>query len=46
VVDDETEMDSILFGTGFEGISDIATGPDGDLYVLSIKLGEIYKITL
>ena len=46
VVDDESELDSILLGTGFEGITDIATGPDGNLYVLSYKLGEIFKITL
>ena len=44
VVDDKQEMSSIIFGTGFGGITDIKTGPDGLLYVLSIENGEIYRI--
>jgi glucose/arabinose dehydrogenase len=44
VVDDKQEMSSIIFGTGFGGITDIKTGPDGLLYVLSIENGAIYRI--
>jgi hypothetical protein len=34
VVNNDKELSSITFGTGFGGITDIETGPDG-LYVLS-----------
>ena len=44
VVDDDEEADSLIFGTGFGGISDIETGPDGYLYVLSFKEGNLYMI--
>lgn len=45
VVDSDEEYSSILFGTGFGGISDIETGPNGDLYVLSFKDEVLYKIS-
>jgi aldose sugar dehydrogenase len=35
VVDNEDELSAITFGTGFGGITDIETGQDGSLYVLS-----------
>jgi aldose sugar dehydrogenase len=41
---DNDEADSLIFGTGFGGISDIETGPDGFLYVLSFKEDKLYKI--
>jgi glucose/arabinose dehydrogenase len=44
VVDDDDEANSLLFGTGFGGISDIEIGPDGYLYVLSFKEGKLYMI--
>ena len=44
VVDNDEEADSLIFGTGFGGISDIETGPDGFLYVVSFKEGKLYKI--
>ena len=45
VVDNEEQLSSVTFGTGFGGISDIITGPkDGFLYVLSIIDGSIYRI--
>jgi glucose/arabinose dehydrogenase len=44
VVDDNQEFAAIIFGTGFGGITDIHTGPDGFLYILSIGDGAIYKI--
>ena len=44
VVDDNREFAPIIFGTAFGGITDIKTGPDGFLYILSIGDGAIYKI--
>jgi aldose sugar dehydrogenase len=45
VVENEDELNSIIFGKGFEGITDIKTGPDGYLYVLSFNDGTIYRIS-
>jgi glucose/arabinose dehydrogenase len=45
VVDNGDELDSIVFGEGFSGITDIKTGPDGYLYVLSYDDGTIYRIS-
>jgi aldose sugar dehydrogenase len=45
VVDNNQELDSITLATGFAGITDIKTGPDGDLYVLSYQDGLIYRIS-
>jgi glucose/arabinose dehydrogenase len=44
VVDDKKDLSSIIFGQGFGGISDIKTGPDGLLYIVSIENGVIYKV--
>jgi len=44
VVDNNQEFSSIIFGTGFGGITDIKTGPDGFLYIVSIGDGAIYRI--
>jgi len=44
VVDNKNELDVVKFGTGFNSITDIKTGPDGLLYVLSFDDGAIYKI--
>lgn len=44
VADDDKELVSVKFGTGFNGITDVKTGPDGFLYVLSFSDGTIYKI--
>ncbi len=44
VADDEEERSEIAFGSGFEGgITDIETGPDGFLYILTFN-GSIYRI--
>ena len=40
--DDSTE---IIFATGFQGITDIKEGPDGNIYLLSIGDGKIFKIS-
>lgn len=45
VVDNPKELSEITFGTGFGGITDIKTGPDGLLYLVSISDGIIYRIT-
>lgn len=34
----------ILFGTGFGAPTDLKTGPDGNLYVLSFAQGQIHRI--
>jgi glucose/arabinose dehydrogenase len=45
VADNMDELSAITFGTGFGRITDIETGPDGFLYVLSYEEGKIYRIT-
>ena len=45
VVDNGEELSAITFGSGFGGITDIETGPDGFLYVLSYDDGIIYRIS-
>jgi glucose/arabinose dehydrogenase/plastocyanin len=37
--------DPIIFGEGFGGISNLAVGPDGYLYVVAIGTGDIYRIS-
>lgn len=44
VVDNANELSEITFGTGFGGITDIKTGPEGYLYLVSITDGAIYRI--
>ena len=50
VVSTEDEISSITFGSGFKGITDIETGPEGDLYILTYSRadageGALYKIS-
>jgi aldose sugar dehydrogenase len=40
-----TESESLLIGTGFGTTPSIEQGPDGNLYVVSITDGAIYKIS-
>lgn len=44
LIDNEEEQSSIIFGNGFGAITDLETGPDGYLYVLSHDDGIIYRI--
>jgi aldose sugar dehydrogenase len=44
VIDNEAEQSSTIFGNGFGPITDLETGPDGYLYVLSYDAGIIYRI--
>ncbi len=45
-LDPEDEVDDILFGTGFGGITDVKVGPEGYLYVLTFQDddGSIFRI--
>jgi glucose/arabinose dehydrogenase len=46
IADNPKELDGIIFGKGFDSITDLDVGPDGYLYVLTHKLDvvKIYKI--
>ncbi|MDP8941694.1 MAG: PQQ-dependent sugar dehydrogenase [Thermoproteota archaeon] len=44
VADNEEELSTIIFASGFGSITDIETGPDGFLYILSYDDGIIYRI--
>jgi glucose/arabinose dehydrogenase len=41
---DMTESESLLIGTDFGVVTDIETGPGGNLYVVSISNGAIYEV--
>ena len=41
---DVTESESLLIGRDFGVVTDIETGPDGNLYVVSLSNGTIYEI--
>ena len=50
VADNEQEVSALALGTDFGGITDIETGPDGFLYILTLDKesdgeGKIYGIT-
>jgi glucose/arabinose dehydrogenase len=42
---DMTESESLLFGRDFGIVTDIETGPDGNLYVVSLDQGSVYEIS-
>ncbi len=42
---DLTESESLLFGKGFGVVTDIQTGPNGNLFVVSLSDGAIYEIS-
>ena len=44
VADDSRESSPITFGANFGRITDIETGPDGFLYILSYDEGKLYRI--
>jgi hypothetical protein len=39
-----TESESLLFGTNFGVVTDVQTGPNGNLFVVSLSDGAIYEI--
>jgi glucose/arabinose dehydrogenase len=43
--EDNSELSSLILGEGFGRITDIETGPDGFLYILTYEDGNIYRIT-
>jgi glucose/arabinose dehydrogenase len=44
VADNNEELNAVIFGRGFSGgITDIETGPDGYLYILTLS-GDLYRI--
>ena len=50
LIADGTEKDSLIWGSGFKGITDLETGQDGNLYVLTFDEsedgdGDIYRIS-
>ena len=50
IASNEEEVSSITLGSGFKGITDIETGPDGNLYILSYSRadggqGALYRIS-
>jgi glucose/arabinose dehydrogenase len=49
IANSDEEISSVTFGTGFTGITDIETSPDGNLYVLTFDrgaegVGSLYRI--
>jgi aldose sugar dehydrogenase len=44
IANNEDELQEVILGQGFNGITDIEVGPDGYLYILSFGNGEIYRI--
>jgi hypothetical protein len=44
VADDADELQEVIFGTAFGGITDLEVGSDGSLYVLSLE-GKIFVIS-
>jgi glucose/arabinose dehydrogenase len=44
VADNTNESSAVTFGTNFGRITDIETGPDGFLYILSYGEGKIYRL--
>jgi glucose/arabinose dehydrogenase len=41
---DTTESEQLLFGSGFGVATDIRTGPNGNVYVVSLTSGAVYEI--
>ena len=39
IADNVDELEGVIFGQGFGGITDLEVGPDGNLYVLSLHQG-------
>jgi aldose sugar dehydrogenase len=44
IANTQEELEDIIFGKFFGGITDIEVGPDGYIYIVSIDRGEIYRI--
>jgi glucose/arabinose dehydrogenase len=44
VADNQAEANLLRFGSGFGVVTDLEIGPDGDLYVVSLSQGAIYRV--
>jgi glucose/arabinose dehydrogenase len=44
VADNNNELSEMTFASGFKGITNLETGPDGYLYILSYLDGKLYRI--
>jgi glucose/sorbosone dehydrogenase/carboxypeptidase family protein len=44
VADPGDDLQEVIFGSGFEGITDLKVGPDGRLYILSFQ-GKIFAVS-
>ena len=42
---DMTESEDLIFGTGFGVVTDIRTGPNGNLFLVSLTNGAIYEVS-
>jgi hypothetical protein len=45
LADTDDELEDIIFGRDFGGITDIEVGPDGYMYIIPITQGKIFKIS-
>ena len=45
VADDSNELQEVIFGSGFGGITDVKVGPDGLLYLVSFTQGKIFMVS-
>ena len=45
VADSDSELQSIIFGEGFGVPTDLEIGPDGMLYISSLRDGTVYRIS-
>jgi glucose/arabinose dehydrogenase len=45
VADSSAELQEIILGTGFGGITDLKVGPDGLLYILSFGTGKVFVVS-
>jgi glucose/arabinose dehydrogenase len=45
VADDATERNQFRIGSGFGSLTDLTIGPDKQLYIVSIGMGTVYKIS-
>jgi aldose sugar dehydrogenase len=43
--DSDSELQNIIFGEGFGVLTDLEIGPDGMLYVSSLRDGAVYRIS-
>jgi len=45
IADDSNELQEVIFGSGFGGITDVKVGPDGLLYLVSFAQGKIFVVS-